>query len=83
MGKDSEIAEMGRDMKYVRTRRRQLYGVNCPKCIELQPRRSPTILLPQQRCKVDGYRDPRPRISQEQEDAIWAERGYTRSPPNG
>lgn len=26
--------------------------------------RDPPILLPQQRCKVCGYRDPRPRIKE-------------------
>lgn len=42
------------------------YGVNCPQCAIHRPRAHPTILLPQQRCKVDGYRDPRPELTDEQ-----------------
>lgn len=44
-----------------RREKRARLGVNCPKCNELQPKRIPTILLPGQRCRVDGYRDPRQR----------------------
>lgn len=40
---------------------RKQSGVPCPRCRELQPKRDPSILLPGQRCKVDGYRDPRER----------------------
>lgn len=75
MSKDSDIAVAGKTMTYVRKRRRELYGVPCPRC---PSNRCPTILLPKQRCKVDLYVDPRPRITEEQEDAIWAEQGYTR-----
>jgi len=46
-----------------RKEQRSLYGVNCPDCRIKQPKRIPSILLPQQRCKVCGYRDPRPRIA--------------------
>ena len=42
------------------------YGIECPECKRLQPKRCPTVLLPQQRCKVDGYRDPRPRLTDEE-----------------
>lgn len=55
--------------------RRQRFGVPCPKCPK---NRNPTILMPGQKCKVDGYKDPRPRLTQEQEDAIWKECGFTR-----
>lgn len=47
---------------------RAKYGIECPECKRLQPKRSPTILLPQQRCKVDGYRDPRPDLTNDE----WA-----------
>lgn len=40
---------------------RRRLGVNCPECAKVRPKAHPSILLPQQRCKVDGYRDPRPR----------------------
>lgn len=49
-------------VKGLRTR----YGVPCPRCRIKQPKRMPSILLPQQRCKVDGYVDPRPRLTKEQ-----------------
>jgi hypothetical protein len=50
-----------RDVKdYMRERRARL-GVECPRCKEVRPKACPSILLPQQKCKVDGYRDPRPR----------------------
>lgn len=42
---------------------RAKHGVNCPGCPKVQPKRIPTVLLPQQRCKVCGHRDPRPRIN--------------------
>jgi hypothetical protein len=45
---------------------KELYGVPCPKCNELQPKRMPTNLMPGQRCKVDGYRDPRTPLTNEQ-----------------
>jgi hypothetical protein len=45
---------------------RLTYGVDCPGCRRKQPKRIPTVMLPGQRCKVCGYRDPRPRLSDEQ-----------------
>jgi hypothetical protein len=50
-------------------RLRAKYGVECPECKRLQPKRSATILLPQQRCRVDGYRDPRPDLTEKE----WSE----------
>jgi hypothetical protein len=47
---------------------RTKYGVECPECKRQRPRANASILLPQQRCKVDGYRDPRPGLTREQ----WA-----------
>ena len=78
MSADSDIAIMGRDMKNVRRRKRELYGVPCPQCAIVRPRAQASILLPGQVCKVDKYRDPRPSLTREQVDAIWAEFGYTR-----
>lgn len=45
---------------------RAKYGVECPECKRLRPRANATILLPQQRCRVDCYRDPRPELTDEQ-----------------
>jgi len=48
---------------------RAKYGVNCPECVAKLPKASPAILLPQQRCRIHGYRDPRPDLTNEQ----WSE----------
>lgn len=56
----SDTIDMYRDLREHRRDLRAALGVNCPNCRIRQPRRTPTILLPQQRCRVDGYRDPRP-----------------------
>jgi hypothetical protein len=41
--------------------RRAAYGIPCPQCAVVRPKAHASILLPGQRCKVDGYRDPRKR----------------------
>ena len=56
-----DVGDYWNEAKAERRERRARLGVECPKCRELQPKRDPTVLLPGQRCKVDGYRDPRPR----------------------
>lgn len=56
-----DMGDFWNDVKEERKKRRLLLGVNCPQCNIKQPKRIPTILLPQQRCKVCGYRDPRKR----------------------
>ena len=73
MSKDSDIAELGRAMKDHKQLRRKMYGVVCPHC---PTNRSPSILLPQQKCKVDGYKDIRPRLTEDQEDALWKACGF-------
>lgn len=62
------MGDMGELWKEVRAERKALrdkHGIECPKCKELRPKTNASILLPGQRCKVDGYRDPRPRIKNE------------------
>lgn len=56
----SDMIDMYRDLKDHRREMRAALGVDCPLCRVKQPKRTPTILLPQQVCKVDGFRDPRP-----------------------
>lgn len=56
-----DMGDFYRDLRESRRLRREAFGVDCPMCRVKQPKRTPTILLPGQRCKVDGYRDPRPR----------------------
>lgn len=62
----SDMAEVFNAMKQHRKDLRTKYGVLCPQCKIARPKAHPTILLPQQRCKVDGYRDERPRLTDEQ-----------------
>lgn len=57
----SDYGDMCRDIRDARREARAKHGVPCPKCAEVRPKAHPSILLPQQRCKVDGYRDPRQR----------------------
>ena len=65
----SEVAEMYRGLGEHRKRLRAKHGVACPECQRLLPKASPTILLPQQRCRIHGYRDQRPELTDEQ----WSE----------
>lgn len=48
-------------LKEHRRKQRDALGMNCPRCAKVRPKAHPSILLPGQRCKVDGYRDPRAR----------------------
>lgn len=59
--------EFWNDIRSARKERRAALGVDCPGCRRIQPKRTPTILLPGQRCRVCGYRDPRPRQEQGEE----------------
>jgi hypothetical protein len=55
-----DVGDDYKAMKEARRDRRARLGVECPRCKVVRPRAHPSILLPQQRCRVDGYRDPRP-----------------------
>lgn len=54
-----DMGDVFRAMKETRKRDRAKYGVNCPICVAKRPKANPSILLPQQVCRIDGYRDPR------------------------
>ena len=57
------------DFKYMANKKKRLraiFGVNCPHCVTKRPKAHPTILLPQQRCRLDGYKDQRPELTNEQ-----------------
>ncbi len=62
----SETVELYRAMGDHKKRLRAKYGVNCPECAKKRPKAHPSILLPQQRCRVDGYRDPRDELTDQQ-----------------
>jgi hypothetical protein len=57
----SEMADVFNEMKARRRERRRLFGVECPECKKLRPKTNASILLPGQKCRVDGYIDPRNR----------------------
>ena len=56
-----DMGDYFNELKQSRKARRDAHGVECPECVRLRPKTNASILLPGQRCKVDGYRDPRPR----------------------
>lgn len=55
----SDMIDAFRDLRDYRKHRRATLGIDCPQCAVARPRAHPSKLLPGQRCKVDGYRDPR------------------------
>lgn len=57
-----DMGEFYNGLREDRRKRRAELGVSCPGCRVTQPKRTPTILLPGQRCRVCGYRDPRPYV---------------------
>lgn len=57
------MGEIYNDMREHRRELRAKHGVPCSNCRDKQPKRDPSILLPGQRCLVDGYRDPRQRLA--------------------
>lgn len=60
-----DVGELWNAVKAERKSLRDKYGIECQKCKELRPKTNASILLPGQRCKVDGYRDPRQRLKNE------------------
>lgn len=56
----SDQVDIWRAMRAQERERRATLGVKCPRCVELLPKASPSILLPGQRCRIHNYRDPRP-----------------------
>lgn len=65
----SDMGDVFNAVRDDRKRLRAMFGVKCPKCATVRPKAQASILLPQQRCKVDGYRDQRQRLTNEQREA--------------
>ena len=65
----SDVGEMYTAMRAHKQRLRAKYGQPCPACVRLLPRAHPSILLPQQVCRIHKYRDPRPELT----DAQWGD----------
>lgn len=62
----SEMIDAYKALKDHRKAVRAKYGVKCPACAIARPKAPASILIPRQRCRVDGYRDPRPELTDEQ-----------------
>lgn len=62
----SEMVEIFGAMKDHKKRLRAKYGIPCPECQRLLPKAHPSILLPQQACRIHKYRDQRPELTEEQ-----------------
>lgn len=57
----SDYGDLCRDIRDARREARAKRGAPCPECVAKLPRAHPSVLLPGQRCKIHGYRDPRQR----------------------
>lgn len=57
-------AEICRDIRRAKKEARARHGIPCPMCQTLLPKAPPSILLPQQRCKIHGYKDERKRTTE-------------------
>jgi hypothetical protein len=62
----SDMVEMFQGLKAHMKRVRAKYGVACPECVRLLPKAHPSILLPQQTCRIHRYQDQRPDLTADQ-----------------
>ena len=60
-----DMGDVWRAIRRERVNLRATFGIPCPECVAKLPKANPTILLPQQRCKIHGYRDARPRLKEQ------------------
>ena len=70
----SEISEFFSMRKAHTKAIRARYGVNCPMCATKRPNANPSLLIPTQRCRVDGYTDPRPQLTTDQLENVYEQR---------
>lgn len=57
------MGDVGDDWSAIKDHRkamREKYGVPCPICVVKLPKACPSILLPQQRCRIHKHKDTRP-----------------------
>jgi hypothetical protein len=62
----SDFAEMHQGLKDHKKQLRAKYGIPCPECQRLLPRANPSILLPQQTCRIHRHKDQRPDLTDQQ-----------------
>jgi len=60
----SDYGDMCKDIREAKRNAGDKFGVPCPECVAKLPKANPSILLPQQRCKIHGYKDPRKRTEE-------------------
>lgn len=65
-----DMGDTFREFRDAKKKLRSAHGVPCPRCAVVRPKAHPSVLLPRQRCKVDGYVDPRARLTDEQLKAV-------------
>lgn len=71
----SDMGEMFNVRREARRALRTKFGIQCPRCREKRPKTQPSILLPNQACKVDGYIDPRPYTTIAERNECYREAG--------
>ena len=54
-----DVGDVFNALKAAKKAIRGKYAVACPECQAKLPKASPSMLLPQQICKIHKYRDPR------------------------
>ncbi|MES2533368.1 MAG: hypothetical protein V4636_20155 [Pseudomonadota bacterium] len=67
-----EFTDMCGAMRDTRKLLRAKYGVPCPECVRKLPKAHPSILLPQQTCRIHRHKDTRPELTQADYDAAFA-----------
>lgn len=59
MGDEGDFWKAEREARRLR---RMKNAVPCPDCVVKLPKANASLLLPGQRCRIHGYRDPRTRL---------------------
>ena len=67
-----------RVLKDAKRELRATYARPCPVCQQRLPKAPPSMLLPRQKCRIHGYQDLRPRLSEEQVNEVFARFGLKR-----
>ena len=62
----SDIGDIFDALKNHKKALRAKYGIDCPQCKVKRPNACASILIPQKRCRVDGYVDQRPELTTDQ-----------------
>ena len=66
----SDMADDFRMLGDINKARRTLFGIPCPLCVKHLPLANPKILTPGDYCRMHGYTDPRPELTDDQNDEV-------------